>query len=62
MKPSKEEIPNLMEDFDKQFDNEDEFGYDEFSPTSWDKHPDESEEDYEERIQDQEDFMEFCNE
>lgn len=30
-----------------------------FSPTSWDKDPFEADEEYEERIQDQEDMMEY---
>ena len=30
-----------------------------FSPTSWDKDPFETDEEYEERIQDQEDMMEY---
>ena len=30
----------------------------EFSPTSWDRDPYESDEDYEERMQDQEDWLE----
>lgn len=32
---------------------------DTFSPTSWDKDPFETDEEYEERIQDQEDMMEY---
>lgn len=30
-----------------------------YSPTSWERHEDESQEDYEERVQDQEDMMEY---
>lgn len=33
-----------------------------FSPTSWDKLPGESNEEYEERIQDQNDLMEYYDE
>ena len=38
---------------DEQYDPEEEY-----SPTSWDKDPNESHEDYEERVQDLEDYLE----
>lgn len=42
----------------KHFDEEDDF----YSPTSWDKDPYETDEDYQERIQDQEDLLEYYDE
>lgn len=39
-----------------QDDEDDEdYGY---SPTSWDRHPDESDQDYQERVEDQESYLE----
>ncbi|MGM9833369.1 MAG: hypothetical protein ACI31A_06755 [Candidatus Limisoma sp.] len=34
---------------------------DNYSPTSWERDPDESDEDYEDRMQDQEDLMDYYN-
>lgn len=39
----------------KKYDND--FEEDYFSPTSWDRNPDETDEDYEERMEDQEGFF-----
>lgn len=40
------------------FDDEDEYEDDDYSPTSRDRFPDESDEDYEERMQDLDDWLE----
>lgn len=47
----------MQEDFYTEEENEldDDF----YSPTSWDKDPFETDEEYEERIQDQEDLLEY---
>lgn len=44
-----------MKDLD---DEVEEYDDDFYSPTSWDRHPGESDEDYYDRIQDQEDYLE----
>lgn len=40
------------------YDNDEE---DYYSPTSWDRNPYETDEDYEERMQDQEDYLDYNN-
>lgn len=40
-------------------DDETDEDEDYYSPTSWERHPGESEEDYNDRIEDQEDFMDY---
>ena len=47
----------MQEDFDNEEVNE--LDEDFCSPTSWDKDPFETDEEYEERIQDQEDLLEY---
>ena len=42
-------------------ENDDKYEDDPYSPTSWDRHGDETDEDYEDRIQDQEDFLDYFN-
>ena len=46
---------NMKDEFDDIYEEEEE---DFFSPTSWDKDPFETDEEYIERIQDQEDWLE----
>lgn len=50
-----------MHYFMKPYNNENEEVEDDYSPTSWEKTSNESQEDYEDRIQDQEDFLEALN-
>lgn len=50
----------MQEDFDNEEENE--LDEDFYSPTSWDKDPFETDEEYEERIQNQEDLLEYFNE
>ncbi len=42
-------------------ENDDEQDDDYYSPTDWERQPDESDEDYEERMQDLEDLMDSWN-
>lgn len=42
----------------RHFDDEEDY----YSPTSWDRDPDETDEEYMERMQDQEDFLEYFDE
>lgn len=49
-----EDMDELLEDTMPEED-------DMYSPTSWDKDPYETDEEYEDRIKDQEDLMEFFN-
>lgn len=39
--------------------DEEEYNDDYYSPTDWDRDPDESDEDYDERTQDLEDYLEY---
>lgn len=48
----------MRDEYDDIYD-EDEEDEDFFSPTSWDKDPFETDEEYFERIQDQEDLLEY---
>ena len=41
------------------YDNNDEEN--DYSPTAWERDPFESDEDYEERVQDQEDYVDYYN-
>lgn len=45
--------PYLAEAYGEYFENT----YNPYSPTSWERHPEESDEDYEERMEDQESLM-----
>ena len=47
----------MQEDFENEEENE--WDDDFYSPTSWDKDPFETDEDYQDRIQDQEDLLEY---
>ena len=47
----------FKEDFDEEEFEED----DNYSPTSWDRHYGESDEDYNDRMQDQEDLVDYYN-
>ena len=42
----------------KHFDDEEDY----YSPTSWERDPDETDEEYQDRMQDQEDFLEYFDE
>lgn len=48
----------MRDKYDGIYEDEEEVEEDFFSPTSWDKDPFESDEEYLERIQDQEDWLE----
>ncbi len=50
----------MQEDFENEEENE--WDDDFYSPTSWDKDPFETDEDYQDRIQDQEDLLEYFDE
>lgn len=52
---------DLYDEEEDDEDEEDKLPDDIYNPTSWDRLPDETEEEYEDRIQDQNDFLEHLS-